>query len=133
MVHWMKVTYDDQALEEAARLSARYITDRFLPDKAIDLIDEAAAMIRTEIDSLPSDLDEITRRIMQLEIEKEALKKEKDPGRFAQGIVEQAKKSFSFRRAIPRDIPETKEYATMGFSKDSVDVKRLPLAFRKAF
>ncbi len=68
----------DSALVAAAVLSNRYITDRFLPDKAIDLIDEAAAMIRTEIDSLPSELDEITRRIMQLEIEKEALKREKD-------------------------------------------------------
>jgi ATP-dependent Clp protease ATP-binding subunit ClpB len=72
------VTIRDSALVAAAVLSHRYITDRFLPDKAIDLIDEAAAMIRTEIDSLPSELDEITRRIMQLEIEREALKKEKD-------------------------------------------------------
>jgi len=59
-------------------LSNRYISDRFLPDKAIDLIDEAAAMLRTEIDSMPSELDEIMRRIMQLEIEREALKKERD-------------------------------------------------------
>ncbi len=72
------VSIRDSALVAAAVLSHRYITDRFLPDKAIDLIDEAAAMIRTEIDSLPSELDEITRRIMRLEIEKEALKKEKD-------------------------------------------------------
>ncbi len=72
------VTIRDSALVAAAVLSHRYITDRFLPDKAIDLIDEAAAMIRTEIDSMPSELDEITRRIMQLEIEREALKKEKD-------------------------------------------------------
>ena len=72
------VAIRDSALVAAAVLSHRYISDRFLPDKAIDLIDEAAAMIRTEIDSLPSELDEITRRIMQLEIEREALKKEKD-------------------------------------------------------
>jgi len=72
------VSIRDSALVAAAVLSNRYITDRFLPDKAIDLIDEAAAMIRTEIDSLPGELDEITRRIMQLEIEKEALKREKD-------------------------------------------------------
>src|SRR3989441_10632090 len=57
---------------------SRYITDRFLPDKAIDLVDEAAAKLRTEIDSMPSNLDEILRRIMQLEIEREALKKESD-------------------------------------------------------
>ncbi|MBN2432541.1 MAG: ATP-dependent chaperone ClpB [Acidobacteria bacterium] len=75
--HGVRIT--DSALVSAATLSHRYISDRFLPDKAIDLMDEAAAMIRTEIDSLPTELDEITRRIMQLEIELEALKKEKDP------------------------------------------------------
>src|SRR6187431_1469127 len=74
--HQVRIT--DSALVAAATLSHRYITDRFLPDKAIDLVDEACAMIRTEIDSLPSELDEITRRVMQLEIEREALKVEKD-------------------------------------------------------
>jgi hydroxylamine reductase (hybrid-cluster protein) len=59
------------------------------------------------------------------------LKKEKDPGRFAQGLVEQAKKSFAFRRAIPRDIPEAKEFATMGFSRDSVDAKKISGALQK--
>jgi len=68
----------DNAIVAAAKLSARYITGRFLPDKAIDLIDEAGAMIRTEIDSLPSELDEVERRILQLEIEKQALSKETD-------------------------------------------------------
>jgi ATP-dependent Clp protease ATP-binding subunit ClpB len=72
------VRINDSALVNAVTLSQRYITDRNLPDKAIDLIDEAAAMIRTEIDSLPSELDEINRRIMQLEIEREALKRETD-------------------------------------------------------
>jgi ATP-dependent Clp protease ATP-binding subunit ClpB len=72
------VRIQDNALVGAAVLSNRYITDRFLPDKAIDLIDEAAAMLRTEIDSMPQELDEITRRVMQLEIEEAALKKEKD-------------------------------------------------------
>ena len=72
------VRIQDNALISAAVLSNRYISDRFLPDKAIDLIDEAAAMLRTEIDSMPSELDAIMRRIMQLEIEKEALKKETD-------------------------------------------------------
>ncbi len=65
------------ALVAAAVLSSRYISDRFLPDKAIDLVDEACATIRTEIDSMPQELDETTRRIMQLEIEQAALKKEK--------------------------------------------------------
>ncbi len=72
------VRIKDAALVAAAVLSNRYISDRFLPDKAIDLVDEAAAKLRTEIDSLPSELDEILRRIMQLEIEREALRKEKD-------------------------------------------------------
>jgi ATP-dependent Clp protease ATP-binding subunit ClpB len=73
------VRIKDSALVAAATLSNRYITDRFLPDKAIDLIDEAASKLRIEIDSMPSELDEVQRRIMQLEIEREALKKERDP------------------------------------------------------
>jgi ATP-dependent Clp protease ATP-binding subunit ClpB len=72
------VKFKDSALVAAAVLSHRYITDRFLPDKAIDLVDEAAARLRMEIDSLPAELDEVERRIMQLEIEREALKKEID-------------------------------------------------------
>src|SRR5258706_6759080 len=72
------VRIKDAAIVAAAVLSHRYITDRFLPDKAIDLIDEAAARLRTEIDSMPAELDEILRRIMQLEIEREALQKESD-------------------------------------------------------
>jgi len=74
--HGVKI--QDNALVAAAVLSNRYISDRFLPDKAIDLVDEACAMVRTEIDSMPAELDEVTRRIMQLEIEEAALKKEKD-------------------------------------------------------
>ena len=74
------VKFKDAALVAAAVLSNRYISDRFLPDKAIDLIDEAAAKLRTEIDSLPVELDEVERRVMQLEIEREALRKETDPG-----------------------------------------------------
>jgi ATP-dependent Clp protease ATP-binding subunit ClpB len=72
------VRIKDAALVAAAVLSNRYITDRFLPDKAIDLVDEAAAKLRTEIDSMPTELDEISRRVMQLEIEREALRKETD-------------------------------------------------------
>jgi ATP-dependent Clp protease ATP-binding subunit ClpB len=72
------VRIQDNALVQAAVLSHRYISDRFLPDKAIDLVDEACAMIRTEIDSLPTELDELQRRVMQLEIEETALQKEKD-------------------------------------------------------
>ncbi|MBF0443262.1 MAG: AAA family ATPase, partial [Oligoflexales bacterium] len=73
------VTIKDSALVSAAVLSNRYISDRFLPDKAIDLVDEAASKIRMELDSLPEEIDTLDRRILQLEIEKQALKKEKDP------------------------------------------------------
>ena len=72
----MKIS--DQALIAAATLSNRYISDRFLPDKAIDLVDEACATIRTEMDSMPQELDDVRRRIMQHEIEEAALKKEDD-------------------------------------------------------
>ena len=72
------VRIHDRALVAAATLSDRYLTERFMPDKAIDLMDEASAMIRTEIDSMPQELDSVTRRIMQLEIEEQALRKEKD-------------------------------------------------------
>ena len=72
------VRIQDNALVSAVVLSNRYISDRFLPDKAIDLVDEACAMIRTEMDSMPQELDELTRRSLQLEIEETALSKEKD-------------------------------------------------------
>lgn len=74
--HGVKIT--DSALVSAATLSHRYITDRFLPDKAIDLVDEACALIKTEMDSMPTELDELSRRVMQMEIEEAALKKETD-------------------------------------------------------
>ncbi len=73
--HGVKIT--DGALVAAATLSDRYISDRFLPDKAIDLVDEACALIKTELDSMPTELDELQRKIMQLEIEEAALKKRK--------------------------------------------------------
>ena len=76
MFHGVKIT--DSALVSAAVLSNRYISDRFLPDKAIDLVDEACALIKTELDSMPSELDELNRRVMQLQIEETALKKESD-------------------------------------------------------
>src|SRR5688500_19713791 len=76
--HGVRIT--DSAIVAAAMLSDRYITDRFLPDKAIDLIDEAASRMRIENESMPAELDEIRRRMMQLQIELEALRKEKDPG-----------------------------------------------------
>ena len=93
------VRIQDNALVAAATLSNRYITERFLPDKAIDLVDEACAMIRTEIDSLPSELDTISRRVMQLEIEEVALKKEKD------------KASIERLEALRKDLADDREKA----------------------
>jgi len=96
------VRINDSALIAAAKLSDRYITDRFLPDKAIDLVDEACAMIRTEIDSMPAELDQISRDIMRLEIEEAALKREKD--------AESAKRM----KIIQKDLSEKREsFASM--------------------
>jgi ATP-dependent Clp protease ATP-binding subunit ClpB len=95
--HGVRIT--DPAVIAAATLSNRYITDRFLPDKAIDLIDEAAARLRTEIDSKPLALDEVDRQIMQLQIEREALKKEKD------------KASKERLSNLERDIADLKEHS----------------------
>ena len=74
--HGVRIT--DGAIVAAAQLSHRYISDRFLPDKAIDFVDEAASKLRIEIDSMPEELDDVERRIKQLEIEREAVKREKD-------------------------------------------------------
>jgi len=93
--HGVKI--QDSALVASAVLSHRYISDRFLPDKAIDLVDEACAMIRTEIDSMPAELDEATRRVMQLEIEAAALKKERDKA--SQERLEALKKELADLRA----------------------------------
>jgi ATP-dependent Clp protease ATP-binding subunit ClpB len=123
--HGVKIK--DSALVAAAVLSERYISDRFLPDKAIDLIDEAAAKLRTEIDSMPSELDELMRRTMQLEIEREALRKEKDPasrerlariekeladlresGNSLKSIWEEEKKELSRVRDLKSEIEQVK-------------------------
>src|SRR5207249_11166268 len=91
------VRIKDSALVAAAVLSSRYIADRFLPDKAIDLMDEAAAKLRTEIDSMPSELDETLRRVMQLEIEREALRKETDDA--SKGRLKKLEKELADLRA----------------------------------
>jgi ATP-dependent Clp protease ATP-binding subunit ClpB len=91
------VRIQDSAIIAAATLSQRYITDRYLPDKAIDLIDESASRLRIEIDSLPTEIDEVERRVMQLEIEREALSKEKDEA------------SVARREAIERELAELQE------------------------
>jgi len=91
------VRIQDSALVAAATLSYRYITDRFLPDKAIDLVDEACARLRTEIDSMPAELDEVTRRVMRLEIEEAALAKETDPA--SQARLEALRRELADLRA----------------------------------
>ncbi len=100
-----KVRIQDAALVDAARLSHRYIADRFLPDKAIDLIDEAASRLRIEIDSMPTEVDEVRRRVGQLEIEKQGLLKEKDPAsraRLAEVEQELAARNEEFARQKSR-------------------------------
>lgn len=115
------VRIQDNALISAAVLSNRYISDRFLPDKAIDLIDEAAAMLRTEIDSMPAELDEIMRRIMQLEIEREALKKEDD--RQSQERLEMLNKELSDLKARS-DAMKAQWELEKGNIKGIRDIKR---------
>ncbi len=113
--HGVKIA--DNALVAAAVLSNRYITDRFLPDKAIDLVDEACAMVRTEIDSMPAELDEVTRRVTQLEIEEAALKKETDDA------------SRSRLSALQKELADAKEkrdamFAQWEAEKQTVDSER---------
>jgi ATP-dependent Clp protease ATP-binding subunit ClpB len=104
--HGVKIT--DGALVSAAVLSNRYISDRFLPDKAIDLVDEACASIKTELDSMPTELDEVRRKIMQLEIEEAALKKEKD------------RQSLERLEVIQKELSEQREtYASIKFKWDN--------------
>jgi ATP-dependent Clp protease ATP-binding subunit ClpB len=95
--HGVRIT--DNAIIACAVLSDRYISDRFLPDKAIDLMDEAASMLRTEIDSMPAELDEVNRKLMQLEIERQALKKETDPA------------SINRLKTLEKEISQLKEEA----------------------
>ncbi|KYC97230.1 hypothetical protein B4102_0885 [Heyndrickxia sporothermodurans] len=109
--HGVKI--HDRALVAAATLSNRYITDRFLPDKAIDLVDEACATIRVEIDSMPSELDEVTRRVMQLEIEEAALTKESD---------EASKERLAI---LQKDLADLKEKANEMKAKWQLEKKEL--------
>ena len=99
------VRIKDEAIIAAATLSNRYITDRFLPDKAIDLIDEACATIRVEMDSMPAELDELSRRIMTLQIEETSLKEETDP------------KAKDRLEEIRKDLADLKEEQTAKLSK----------------
>ena len=120
------VRIHDNALVAAATLSHRYITDRFLPDKAIDLVDEACAMIRTEIDSMPSELDDLRRDIMQLEIEEMSLKKEDDQlskDRLAKLTAELAEKKEKFNAMKARW--ESEKQAAEDVKKIKADIEKL--------
>ncbi|MBW4828468.1 MAG: ATP-dependent chaperone ClpB [Clostridiaceae bacterium] len=110
------IRISDSAVIACATLSDRYISDRFLPDKAIDLMDEASAMIRTEIDSMPVELDEIRRRIMQLEIEREALKKETDEGSLER--LGKLEKELS-------DFKEEYEHKKAQWEEEKEDIKKV--------
>jgi ATP-dependent Clp protease ATP-binding subunit ClpB len=127
------VRIKDAALVAAAKLSHRYIADRFLPDKAIDLMDEAAARLRTEIDSLPAELDEVSRKVLQLEIEREALKKEKD--QVSQARLERLEQELAEKQ---RDLQALKtrwdsEKASVGkLRKTREAIEEVKLAIEKA-
>jgi ATP-dependent Clp protease ATP-binding subunit ClpB len=127
------VQIKDSALVAAAVLSHRYITDRFLPDKAIDLIDEAAARLRTEIDSKPEELDEADRKIMQLEIEREALKKETDPAsRERLARLEQELAELRSASAALRAQWEAEKRAIAGLRKIREEIEQTKLGIEKA-
>ena len=98
--HGVRIT--DNALVEAAKLSSRYISDRFLPDKAIDLLDEACAKLKTEINSMPTELDELTRQVTQLEIERQALKKEDDEA--SKKRLEDLEKDLEEKKATQKEM-----------------------------
>ena len=98
--HGVRIT--DNALVEAAKLSSRYISDRFLPDKAIDLLDEACAKLKTEINSMPTELDELTRQVTQLEIERQALKKEEDEA--SKKRLEDLEKDLEEKKATQKEM-----------------------------
>ena len=122
--HGVKI--QDAALIAAATLSNRYITDRFLPDKAIDLVDEACAMIRTEIDSLPTELDDVRRRIMQLEIEEEALKKDEDT--LTKAHLEEVRRELAEQRDVFNQMQakwDTEKNAIARVNKLREDIERV--------
>ena len=129
--HGVKI--HDQALIAAATLSDRYITDRFLPDKAIDLVDEACAMIRTEIDSMPTELDEISRKIIQHEIEEAALKKEND--KISVEHLEEVQKELAEMRSKFNEMKakwENEKTAITKVQKLREDIERINADIAKA-
>jgi len=127
------VTFKDAALVAAAVLSQRYISDRFLPDKAIDLMDEAASKLRMEIDSMPAELDEVRRRIMQLEIEREALRKEKDKASVARlGKLEKELADLKEEQARLQTHWEQEKEAIQGARKVKEELEQVRLDMARA-
>ncbi len=129
--HGVKI--QDQALISAAILSNRYISDRFLPDKAIDLVDEACAMVRTEIDSMPTELDDIARKIMQLEIEEAALKKETDA--LSQDRLHNIQKSLAELRSAFKEMKaklENEKQAILKVQKLRGEIEQLNAEIERA-
>src|SRR5207247_10041324 len=130
-----KVTIKDAALVAAAVLSNRYISDRFLPDKAIDLVDEAAAKLRTEIDSVPTELDEVHRRVMQLEIERVSLSKEKDAAskerlaRLEKELQDLRNEESTLREQWQKEKEETQR---LGKVREELDAKQKELELARA-
>ena len=110
------VNIHDNALVAAATLSDRYITDRFLPDKAIDLVDEACANIKVEMNSMPTELDQVSRKLMQLEIEEAALKKESD---------DQSKKRLAALQVELADLREESNELRMKWGNEKEEVEKL--------
>ncbi|SJZ74909.1 ATP-dependent Clp protease ATP-binding subunit ClpB [Cetobacterium ceti] len=131
LYHGIRIT--DGAIVEAAVLSNRYITDRQLPDKAIDLIDEAAAMIRTEIDSLPEELDELTRKTMQLEIEREALKKETDePSKERLIVLEKELSELNDKKSILKAQWDSEKQEMVKVQEIKAEIEKVKLEIEEA-
>ena len=129
--HGVDIT--DPAIVAAAELSHRYITDRFLPDKAIDLIDEAAARIKMEIDSKPEAMDKLERRIIQLKIEREAVKKEKDEAsRKRLGLIEEEIKRLEKEYADLEEIWKAEKAAVLGSQHIKEELEKVKLEMESA-
>ncbi|MBL0141141.1 MAG: ATP-dependent chaperone ClpB [Betaproteobacteria bacterium] len=129
--HGVDIT--DPAIVAAAELSHRYITDRFLPDKAIDLIDEAAARIKMEIDSKPEVMDKLDRRVIQLKIEREAVKKEKDEGsRKRLALIEEQIGKLEKEYADLEEVWSAEKHAVQGSAQIKEEIERLKLAMEEA-
>ncbi|MCB9292172.1 MAG: ATP-dependent chaperone ClpB [Lewinellaceae bacterium] len=125
-----KINIKDDAVVAAVQLSHRYITSRFLPDKAIDLIDEAAAKLRLEMNSMPEELDEVERKIRQLEIEREAMKREKDKAKI--GLIDEELANLEEQRNALRAKWESEREVVLGVQKAKEELERLKVESARA-